>query len=183
MKLRISVSYSIHIVLIYITTAAFFLVPYIKTSLSSQTHSIQTITKKLEGTPIHIIIPHAHIDLDVEKGSYNFMSKTWNLAPNKAFFADITKSPNSQTGNTLIYGHNTQQVFLNTRYLKQGDELYVLTNNNKKYVYTFEKSELVDPDDVTIISYQGPPQLTLLTCNGANDQWRRLMYFKLSHVI
>lgn len=137
----------------------------------------------LYGKPLKIMIPSLDIDLNIIDGTYNKDSKTWTLSPDKAQYAIITPLPNNKSGNTLIYGHNTNQVFYSTEDLKIGDEVFITTDNSLIFVYKYKKSSLIDPTDVSIFGYSGPSQLTLLTCNGFFNTKRKLFYFEFEKVI
>jgi len=129
--------------------------------------------------PVKIEINSQAIDLAVVNGEYSHATGKWEISETSAFFAVASASPNSTSGNTLIYAHNRSNLFAKTVDLAIGDEIVVTTNSRKLYKYLVTGAEDVDPKNTTILSYQGRPQLTLLTCSGAADSTRRLTYAKL----
>lgn len=134
-----------------------------------------------QDTPIRLKIPRIGVNVPVVPGTYD--KKTWDLSPDSALYATDTVLPNNQSGNTLIYGHHTSGIFLKTDDLHEGDKLYVFTGGNRIFVYTYTSSAVVVPTDTSIFYYQGEPQITLLTCNGFFDTYRRLMFFRFDKVV
>jgi hypothetical protein len=64
-----------------------------------------------KGSPRHITVPNLGIDTDVVDGVYDIASGQWTITEDSAFFATPTNLINSEGGNTLIYGHNSQKIF------------------------------------------------------------------------
>lgn len=170
---------------LYLLVITLFLLPVwvkLKTpSVSAEILGASNQESQRIGLPVRIKIPSIDIDLPVTQGRYD--QKTWDLSPVTALFAEGTNLPNKSTGNTLIYGHNTAAVFAKTDELKIGDSVIVFTNDQHIYTYKYISEVIVKPDDVSIFSYEGDPQLTLLTCNGFLDSHRRLMFFRLIEAI
>jgi LPXTG-site transpeptidase (sortase) family protein len=135
------------------------------------------------GIPISLTIPRLNIHLTIISGVYNSSNQTWTLTPDKAQYWQLSSPVNNRSGNTISYGHDTQTVFYYTKDLKIGDMLIINTSNNHKFIYVYQSSRLVLPTDTSIYNYNGKPQITLLTCNGIDDKYRRLMYFNFSQVI
>jgi LPXTG-site transpeptidase (sortase) family protein len=132
------------------------------------------------GNPIKLGIDKLKINLTVVDGTY--VNNEWSLSEDKAHFATMTSKPNGIEGNSLIYGHNTNRVFWKTKDLAEGDILTIETDKGKIIEYSFMSYELVTPTDVSVFQYKGKPRVTLLTCNGWNDKYRKLMYFNLVSV-
>jgi sortase (surface protein transpeptidase) len=63
------------------------------------------------GQPVAISLPRLGIELPIISGTYDAAADNWTLSEDKAQFAAMTALPNNETGNTFIYGHNTQAVF------------------------------------------------------------------------
>lgn len=154
-------------------------------SKATQSISTSNIDNKpyILGVPISLAIPRLNINLTIINGVYNSSNQTWTLTPDKAQYWQLSSPPNNRSGNTIIYGHDTQNVFYFTKDLQIGDILIIKTSNNHKFIYSYQSSRLVLPTDTSIYNYNGEPQVTLLTCNGIDDKYRRLMYFDLSQVL
>jgi LPXTG-site transpeptidase (sortase) family protein len=153
--------------------------PNIENLQSTQSNSIQENTR-IEGKPIRLTLPSQNIDLEIIDGEYE--DNKWTLTRDKAQYATITPILNNEAGNTLIYGHNTPAVFNPTKDLKVGDYLYIYSETHI-FIYSYHSDKLVLPTDTTIFNELTGPQVTLLTCNGWTDQYRRLMFFKLEGVM
>lgn len=136
----------------------------------------------ITGTPVRVVIPSLNIDLPVNVGTYNNTDQTWTLNDDQAFFAAPSMPPNTKQGNTLVYGHNTDKVFRATKDLVKDAVLQLFTDNGHVFVYSFESSEIVMPDNMNVFQYQGPPTLVVQTCSGNWSETRTLSRFKLLRV-
>lgn len=134
------------------------------------------------GFPKNISIPSVNIDLSIAKGYYNNQNKKWTLSKNYAHYAVMTPRPNSRGGNTFIYGHNRSAVFARLPSLKLGSVAQITTSDNKAYSYKLKRIYTTNPNDSSLLSYEGPPILTLQTCTGANFQNRTLFVFEYQGV-
>lgn len=135
------------------------------------------------GEPQSMSIPQLDINLSIIPGNFDQNTKTWNVSRDKAHFATVTKHPNTVEGNTLLYGHNSDAVLGKTRDLKLGDTLIIKTDKGMSFLYEYSEDKVVDPSDVSIFSYQGPPRVTIQTCTGLFDSMRRFMTFKFKQII
>lgn len=138
--------------------------------------------KIVAGYPKSIAIPSQNISLDISEGTFNQNTGEWTLSNDKAHFAVISRTANNHSGNTFIYGHNSDKVFKRLGSIKEGDTAEVLTDNGYKFVYKYRTSVEVSPRDTSIFSYEGPAILTLQTCSGSWDQNRQLLTFDLERV-
>lgn len=133
----------------------------------------------ISGKPVRLEVPAAAIDIAVIDGAYNPNTGDWTLTDTKAQFALPTRLPNNESGNTLIYGHDTPAIFNRLHKLTPGAEARVYTDNGHVLTYKLRSSEIVSPTNVSIFDYQGKPQLTLQTCTGARSENRKFFYFDL----
>lgn len=138
--------------------------------------------KIISGKPVRITVPRLGIDLQVVDGVYNEADGSWSLSEGQAFYALLTPLLNDFQGNTLIYGHNNKLVFSKLSAVAPGDEVRVYTDNGHIFLYKFENSHDVQPDDVKVFEYRGKPKLTLQTCSGDWYQFRQLFEFSLVRV-
>ncbi len=132
----------------------------------------------ITGQPTQITIKRLGIDLAVLDGDYNTADDSWTLSDTAAHFATITTLPNNKQGNTFIYGHNTDAVLAPVKDLVTGDLLKVRTTNGHVFNYTYSGDVTVSPDQTSVLSaYSATPQITLMTCQGINNETRRIMHF------
>ncbi len=138
----------------------------------------------ISGTPSRIIIPGLGIDLQVIPSQYDSAKLTWPVATDASNYAVNTTKNNNFEGKTLIYGHKTQRVFGKTKMISVGDEVFVYTTNNHIFRYTYAYDDNVSPISTQLFaSLGGKPGLVLMTCDGAWDQERRVMFFELREAI
>ncbi|MBP6005314.1 sortase [Candidatus Saccharibacteria bacterium] len=128
--------------------------------------------------PVKIEIERLDIELNVLDGEYDSSNSTWTLSNDSAHYALQTQLPNFDQGNTLIYGHNLENIFGNLKDLINGDILILTDQSGKKIAYTFKGFEVLKPNDTSIFYYQGQAQLSLLTCYGLFDSERLVSKFQ-----
>ena len=78
-----------------------------------------------------------------------------------------------ENGNTFIFGHSSNFPWINGDYndvfalldtLEYGDEI-IIYYEQKKYVYKIRKKQVIDPNNVCVITkHTLKPYLTLMTC-------------------
>lgn len=133
----------------------------------------------IKGSPRHITVPSLGIDVAVADGSYDAHTGQWTLSEDSAFYGTPTTLINSDSGNTLVYGHNSEKIFGKLLQIQTGAEVIVTTDNGYKFTYTYQSTEAVKPTDTTPLAYTSKPRLTLQTCSGAWNQTRQMFYFDL----
>ncbi len=126
----------------------------------------------LNGMPVSVQVLEAGIGVRVSPGYYNSKSGTWTLSNDRAYFVTMTTKPNTDKGNTFIYGHAFDNIFANLKKVKPGNIAIVTTDKNQRFVYRFRESHSVDTRDSSMFSYTGAPILTLQTCTGRFYQYR-----------
>jgi sortase (surface protein transpeptidase) len=137
----------------------------------------QTEKPAIAGKPVRITVESLGIDLPVDDGFYNPADNTWSLSGYHAQFAHPTPPANDKIGNTLIYGHNNKYVFGPLKKIQDGDNAKVYTDNGHVFTYKFQDAINLNPNDTSIFNYDGPPILTIQTCSGNWNEWRRLFRF------
>jgi len=133
----------------------------------------------VKGVPRHISIPSLGIATDIQNGSYDAQTGQWTITEDAAFYATPTNLINSEAGNTLIYGHNSQKIFGKLLQIRSGSEVIVTTDNGYTFTYIYLSTEAVKPTDVAALEYSGKPRLTLQTCSGLWNETRQMVYFEL----
>jgi LPXTG-site transpeptidase (sortase) family protein len=152
---------------------------------SSSSINVTTIlddSKKYSGVPMALNIPRLKLKLGIVSGAYDASTKTWTLSRDKAHYAMQTEVNNNRSGLTLIYGHNTKEVFQKTTELKKGDLIEITATNGHVFVYRYQGEQIVAPTDTTIFEYSGKPRLSLMSCTGLWNENRRIMNFELIRV-
>lgn len=134
---------------------------------------------ELRGLPIRIVIPSITVDKEILPGIYDENSESWNVGGKSIHYAELSTPANNSGGNTLLYGHNNNNVFGKLSKLSINDQVVIYTDNNLILTYRFMEATDYNPQDTSIFTYMGPPQLTLQTCSGAFNQIRTLYSFSL----
>lgn len=81
--------------------------------------------------------------------------------------------------NMIIYGHNKDNILGPIRYMKTGQTIEILGNDNQKYVYEVNKTDIVDPNYLEYIKPKDIETLTLYTCTGFLDSKRFIVVASL----
>ncbi len=164
-------------------------VPWFTLGSTTLTHTVEPTTSPSEplthitaGLPTRIVIPRLGIDVPVDKGFYN-VDGSWTLSGYHAQFAMLSKLANNHDGNTFIYGHNNKYVFATLKYLNPGDTVAIYTDNQYVFYYQYLSATNVKPNDLSVLQYQGPPELTVQTCSGNWFEWRRMYTFKFEKLV
>jgi len=144
---------------------------------STKSMKPESNTLLVTGHPSNISIPSVSISLPVVDGYYDSKSSNWTLTDDKAQYATPTVEPNNISGNTFIYGHALTVVFGRLTLIKPGAEVFIRTDNNYTFKYKFVETYATQPADTSVLSYQGPPILTLQTCSGSFWQNRQMYVF------
>lgn len=134
------------------------------------------------GKPIRIVVEDLGLDLNVADGFYSNASGTWTLSNTKAYYATPTVPANTNSGMTLIYGHDIEAIFGRLHQLAPGANLSVYTDNGQLYRYSYSSVKEVAPGAVQEIRSDGLPTAVLQTCSGNWSEKRALFYFKLVSV-
>lgn len=155
----------------------------VATPPSTNQHTSVAASNIIQGYPSELLIPSLNIDLSVIPGEYNPKTKQWTLTLDKAQYAVMTPMPNSQSGNTFIYGHYRKEVFASLHTIRAGETAIVKTTNGHTFYYQLSSIRTTDPGDGSVFSYQGSPILTIQTCTGVFFQNRQLFTFNLVKVV
>jgi len=132
------------------------------------------------GLPNSLDIKSVNISLPVETGYYDYNNQTWTISKGKAYWAELSSLPNEFNSNTVLYAHNQWTEFSKTKNLKIGDEIIITTDLGYSLTYEYYSDEFVDPTWGELFEQRTDfSRLTLITCNGVNDEFRRLIYAKL----
>lgn len=182
-------------VLLYVAIATYLLFPmYEKIAVAEQVNnhldnimssSVQNRINEVTGKPRTVSIERLNINLPVQLGVYDTNTKSWTLDSTHLFvstFNDakpkISTDSHKQPLKIVFYGHNTNQILLNTSHLVKGDILKVTTTDGNVLSYYYVSDEYVSPRSSDILhASRGKTPLVLITCDGLFSTSRRIMYF------
>src|SRR3989338_2135072 len=129
--------------------------------------------------PDLLYIPKLNIKKSIKPGLYDFQQKQWNISSSYPHYATVSAKPNTLGGNTVIYAHNSENLFEKINQLDYKDKVILTNKDGKIFTYEYDREEFVLPSDVSVITREGRPRLTLLTCAGKKNSLRKLVHFKL----
>lgn len=141
------------------------------------------------GNGSRLIIPKINVDVPIVYG----LTSLDNASTQKALEKGVAHYPipgaNSlpgQTGNNVILGHSSNDVFAPGAYkfafvllerLQPGDLFYV-HYKGKRYVYKVTEKEVIKPDEVSKLVRAGnTPLATLVTCTPIGTDDKRLLVY------
>lgn len=128
--------------------------------------------------PVRMLMPAVDIGLDVADATIEPKSNTWPLSDTTAQYANFTPGLGSLKGTMLLYGHNSWPVLRKSNDLQLGDELILIDRNDRRWSFRLTEVRNVTPEEVGFIYEDTPFRVVIFTCNGWNDEYRRLMYFE-----
>jgi LPXTG-site transpeptidase (sortase) family protein len=125
-----------------------------------------------------MIFPRIDLGIDVAKAKVDLGASAWPLSDVSAHYADFSAKLGDESGTMLLYGHNTWPVLKKTHDLTIGDELILIDTQGQSWRFELTKLSSVTPDQVGFIYEDTDFRVVIFTCNGWNDEYRRLMYFE-----
>ncbi|KXK09188.1 MAG: Sortase family protein [Microgenomates bacterium OLB22] len=129
--------------------------------------------------PVQIMVPQIGVQKPVKPGTYDLSKDSWLITQDAAHFASLSVAPNTKKGTTVIYAHNTTDLFGKIHKLNTGDIVVLTTQDGRRFTYGYLSQEKVSPTHVTVFRNDGRPQLTLITCTGPHNNARLLVHLKL----
>lgn len=128
-------------------------------------------SKKIEDSPVRILIPKADIDLPVVDAK--IVNGYWELSETTASYGLGSGHP-GEKGNTVIFAHAREGLFYNLKDVKTGDTIYVFTKD-EWFKYKVNKITQVFPNQTEVIKPTKNETLTLYTCSGFSDEKRLII--------
>lgn len=98
---------------------------------------------------------------------------TWSIPKEAAAHLNTSALPGAK-GNTVLYGHDTKEVFAKLESVGIGDQVRVELEGGGVAVYVVTEIQEVSPTDISWVLPTESEVLTLFTCTGLFDQ-RRLV--------
>lgn len=126
--------------------------------------------------PLKLYIPKMDRTLYVSDGKV--IGDRWEISSTGVSYLTASAVP-GQSGNSVIYGHNTIDALGGLWRVHEGDFVYVILNNGQFYKYqVFERRE-IDPSNVDILGQTTDSRLTIYTCSGFLDSARFVVVSRL----
>lgn len=139
-------------------------------ALSLQEKQVESFQPQPErpAVPSHIFI-RWNSDVAIEPAV--LQNGKWGVSLEKASYLLQSARP-GESGNILIYGHNTREILGNIRALKGGESIELTTEDGNKHRYKVEWVQEVAPSKIEYLQPSETEMLTLYTCSGILDQQR-----------
>ena len=124
--------------------------------------------------PKRIIIPKLLIDLEVKRAK--IVRGFWEVFLDSAGWGEGSGTA-GEAGNQVIFAHAREGLFLPLKNIKNGERIYVLTED-KWYSYQVVEIKEVFPNQTEVIAATDDERLTLYTCSGFSDSKRLIAIAK-----
>jgi len=130
--------------------------------------------------PTQIIIPSVGLKKYLAEG--HLANDTWTVYKNRLSFIKNNEKTHDSTGNIIVYGHAIKSQLHDLKFVKIDDEIR-LKYPDKILIYKVISSENILPDETDKITSLGETQLSIFTCDGPKDEYRKLVKAKLIETI
>lgn len=136
---------------------------------------IVTKSGKISQKPKTLYIPKLNRVLAVSDGQV--INDRWTTSQTGVSYLKTTPTPGTK-GNSVLYGHNLENVLGDLYLLQNGDNIYIVTKNGNFVKYQVSEIKEVTPDSVEILNNSKDSRLTLYTCSGFLDTARFVVVAK-----
>lgn len=119
--------------------------------------------------PSRVVIKSAKIDTPVS--SVPEFESRWETNPSGASYLETSPLPGT-VGNSIIYGHNWNSIFLHLTSVRPGNFIEVYMSDGSRRVFGVVATQTVSPDAVEVLKPSKDRHLTLYTCTGFLDMKR-----------
>ncbi len=106
----------------------------------------------------------------------------WAIAETGVSYLSSSALPGT-LGNTVMYGHNKDDIFGYLYLVKAGDPVYAILDNGHFVKFTVAEEKEVTPKDVQVLEVSNDSRLTLFTCSGFLDSARFVVVAKQDKII
>lgn len=137
---------------------------------------LKSTNNKISAPPVKISIPSIGVDIPVKEAKV--VKGYWEVFPDSAGWGVGSASP-AENGNTVIFAHAREGLFLPLKKIKVGAEITVFTKD-KWFLYKVVGLQEVLPSQTEVITPTNDSRLTLYTCTGFSDSKRLIVIAKKS---
>jgi LPXTG-site transpeptidase (sortase) family protein len=119
--------------------------------------------------PTLVGLPSLNVYVPIETGTIH--NGIWSVSNKAVSHLQQSASP-GQSGNIVLYGHNTPNMLGTLPRIQIGDPIHITTHDGKLHNYIVESISTVLPTDIGVVMPTETEQLTLYTCTGLFDSKR-----------
>lgn len=116
-----------------------------------------------------VSIPEQNIELSVKETKIK--NGVWQISDGGASLLDSATFPKTE-GKYIIYAHNTLDKFGKIVNLKAGSRIYLVSKSGQILKYEVTATEIVNPNQVEVLTEKSNNTLILYTCTGFLDSKR-----------
>lgn len=138
-------------------------------SFTDYLHKHPKTVVKASNPPVRIIVKGLSIDLPVVPSRIN--GGSWETTSEGVSYL-VTSPVPGETGNSILYGHNWNNLLGDLVRIRPGDKITVVYKDTSKKTFTVELTGVVTPDQTHILSPTKDKRITLYTCTGFMDSKR-----------
>lgn len=126
--------------------------------------------------PEEIIIAAINLDLPIIPAKLD--RGKWEATTKGVSYLISSPIP-GEKGNSILYGHNWQNLLGNIVKLKPGQIITIKYRNGSLKNFRIDSTVLVSPKEVAILAASETPQITIYTCIGFLDSKRFVVVAKI----
>lgn len=119
--------------------------------------------------PVRLYIPKLSKNLTIEEGEV--VNNRWTISQTGVSYLSNSALPGT-AGNSVVYGHNRNNILGRLPYISNGDKIYILLSNGEFVKYEVLEEKEISPYQVEILSQTSDSRLTIFTCSGFLDSAR-----------
>ena len=156
--------------LLILVGASLLIYPATKKALvASQPPQSTVALDQAQQKPTKVYIPKLNRTLFVTDGYFH--NNRWIVSDTGVSYYTDSALP-GQTGNTVIYGHNTRDKLGGLWRVDNGDYVYIILTDGSIVKYQVFEEKEIKPTQVEILAKTSDSRLTLYTCSGFLDTAR-----------
>ncbi len=155
--------------IIYFLCAGFLLWQKYATNQLFFTHQPAPHNSTLKLKPVEIVIKDVRIDVPIFES--HITNNTWETTTEGASYLVSSPIP-GEIGNSIIYGHDWTSIFGPLVNAKPGEKIQIKYNNGTKQIFTIQYTQVVSPDNTSVLGDSSKKQLTMYTCTDFLDSKR-----------
>lgn len=113
-----------------------------------------------------LVISDLQIDLPIVEADIS--GRSWATTDLGVSHLSSTPAP-GETGNSILYGHNYQNLLGELPKIKPGSKIEILLRDGSWRTFKVVTTQEVEPTEVEILAQSKKPMLTIFTCSGFLD--------------
>lgn len=130
--------------------------------------------------PVRIRIPSLNIDLPIIEATIN--KNKWATTNDGVSYLETSPLPGYK-GNSILYGHNWNNLLGKLKYIKPGEKIEIAYSNGTIKKFSVNTMGVVTPDQTHVLLPSKDVRITLYTCTGFLDSKRLVVTALLENTI